>query len=346
MKIRSNKREGNRVLLEVEEENSKFEESVERALTQAGKEIKLPGFRPGKAPKELVERAVDRDVIEARAAQDLISRLYPVILEETGIDPVDYPNVEILQQEKDKPFVFKVAVDVYPEIKLGRYKGLKVEKKRAEVTEEEILRILGNLQERFAKIGPDGKREVQPLDDEFAKKVSRHGTLAELKEEVREAVVRDRAAEAEADVKNKLIAAASAEAKVDIPPGMIEREIELMLDELRTSLARTNLTLEDYLKSIKKEEKTLREELRKSAEIRVRGKVVLRGVAEAEKIKVTEEEMKEEIKNLANEADKSAEEMEKTLDRVARRFIEDYLLRRKALDLLVEKAKIKEEEKS
>jgi len=341
MKIRSKNREGNRVFLEVEEQSSQFEESVERALTQAGREIKLPGFRAGKAPKELIERAVDRGAIEARAAQDLISYLYPRILEEAGIDPVDYPNVEILQQEKDEPFVFKLGVDVYPEIKLGKYKGLKVEKKKAEVTEEEILKILGNLQERFAKIGPEGKKEVQPLDDEFAKKVSRRGTLAELKEEIREAVIRDREVEADADVKNKLIAAASAEAKVDIPAGMVEREIELMLDELRTSLARTNLTLEDYLKAIKKEEKALRDELRKSAEIRVRGKVVLREVAESEKMKVTEEEMKEEIKKLAEEAGKSTDEMEKTLDEVARRFIEDYMLRRKALDLLVEKAKIK-----
>ena len=341
MKIRSQNREGNKVSLEVEEEYSRFEESVGRALTEIGKEVKIPGFRPGKAPKEMIERAVNREAVEARAAQNLISELYPSILDEAKIDPVDYPSVEILEQKSKKPFVFKIAVDVYPEVKLGKYKGLKVEKKKVEVNEEEILKVLGNLQQRMAKTGPEGKKELMPLDDEFAKKVSRFGTLAELKEELRGVMRRDREAEADADLKNKLIAAVSAEAKVDIPPGMVEREIEIMLDELRASLSRSNLSLEDYLKGIKKEEKTLREELRKSAEIRVRGKVVLREVASAEKMKITEEEMKEEIRNMERESGKNAEELEKSLDKNARKFIEDYMLRKKALDFLVEKAKIK-----
>lgn len=342
MKIRSNTREGNKVVLEVEEEYSSFEESADKALTEAGKEIKIPGFRAGKAPRELVERTLNPEAIEARAAQNLISELYPKILEEAEIEPVDYPNVEIIQQKKKKPFIFKVSVDVYPEAKLGKYKGLKAEKKKVEVGEEEVLKVLTNFQERFAKRGPDGKKEAMPLDDEFAKKISRHSTLAELKKEMREMMLKEREAEADADLKNKLVAAASAEAKVDIPPGMVEREIEIMLDELRTSLSRSNLTLEDYLKGIKKDEKTLRDELRKSAEIRVRGKVVLRQVAEAEKMKISDEEMEEEIKNLASEGGRKVEEMEKSLDKTSRKFIEDYMIRRKALDFLREKAKVKE----
>jgi FKBP-type peptidyl-prolyl cis-trans isomerase (trigger factor) len=332
MKIRSKTREGNKFLLEIEEDYGSFEQAVEKALTEAGKEIRIPGFRPGKAPKEVIERSLDRGALEARAAQNLISDLYPKILDEAKIEPVDYPNVEITQHEKDKPFVFKVAVDVYPEVKLGRYKGLSVEKKEAKIPEEEILKFLGNLQERIARTGADGKKELFPLDDEFAKKVSRFGTLAELKEELREAMLKDRQAEIEADVKNRLIAAASAETKVDIPPGMINREVDIMLDELRSSLAQSNLALEDYLKGIKKEEKTLREELRKSAEVRVKGKVVLRAVAEQEKLTIEPEELEREVKSLA---------LKESLDEGARKYIEDYMLRRKALDFLLEKAKIK-----
>jgi FKBP-type peptidyl-prolyl cis-trans isomerase (trigger factor) len=342
MKVLSQKREGNKVLLEIEEEYSKFLKAVDKTLVEAGKEIRLPGFRPGKAPREMIERAVNQEVVESRAAQNLISELYPTIVDETKIDPVDFPNVEITQQKEKKPFVFKITVDVYPEVKLGKYKGLKVEKKKIQMSEEEVLKVLGDFQRRLAKTGPEGKKEEVPLDDEFAKKVSRFGTLAELKEEVRQTMLKDREAEAEADLRNKLIAAASAEAKVEIPPGMIEREISIMLDELRASLAESNLTLEDYLKGIKKDEKVMREELRKSAEVRVRGKVVLRQVADSEKMKISEEEMKEEMKNLAGTSGKSIQEMEKDLDQNARKFIEDYMLRRKALEFLVEKAKIKE----
>jgi len=332
MKIRAQKREGNQAIIEAEEDYSRFEEAAGRALAAAGREIKLPGFRSGKAPREMVERAIDREYIEQRAAQNLISEIYPKMIDEAKIDPVDYPKVEILQQEKGKPFVFKIAVEVYPEVKLGKYKGLKVEKRSAAVAEEEILKVLGNLEERFSG----------PLDDEFARKVSRFGTLAELKEEIRQAAQKEKAAEAEADLKNQLVAAASAEAKVEIPPAMVEREIDVMLDELKTSLDQSNLTLEDYLKGAKKEEKAMRDEMRKSAEIRVRGKVVLKAVAEAEKIKVTTEEMQAEFKSLAESSETKPEEIEKRMGESGRKYVEEYLLRKKSLDFLVEKASIKE----
>ena len=315
MKIRSQKREGNKILLEVEEDYSRFEASIDKALIEAGKEIRLPGFRPGKAPKDLIERAINREVLESRAAQNLISEIYPELIDQAEIDPVDYPSVEILQQKKNNPFVFKVAIDVYPEVKLGKYKGLKVEKKKVELSDEETLKVLGNLQERLTKTGSDEKKEPMPLDDEFAKKVSRFGTLAELKEEIRQVMLKDREAEAEADLKNKLIGAASAEANVDIPNGMLEREIDIMLDELRSSLSRSNLTLEDYLKGIKKEEKTLRDELRKSAEIRVKGKVVLRAISESEKMKLSDEEMDSEIKNIAEASGEKLEDLKKRLNK-------------------------------
>lgn len=342
MRILSQKREGNKVLLEVEEDYKQLLKAVDKSLVEAGKEIKVPGFRQGKAPRELVERALNPEAIEARAAQNLISEIYPKLIDETKIEPIDYPNVEIVEQKKNKPFIFKISVDVYPEVKLGKYKGLKVEKKVVEIKDEEIVKVLGNFQERFAKTGPDGKKEVLSLDDEFAKKVSRYGTLAELKEEVRQTMQKDREAQSEADLKNNLIAAASAEAKVDIPNGMIEREVEIMLDELRSSLTQSNLTLEDYLKGIKKEEKTLRDELRKSSGVRVRGKVVLKAVAEAEKMKITDEEMENEIKSMAESSGKDVAAAKKNLEEGSRKFIDDYMLRRKALDFIVEKAKIKE----
>lgn len=342
MNIRSQKREGNRVIIEVEEDFFRFEKAFEKAVADAGKEVKLPGFRPGKAPREMVEKALNREAVEHYAAQNLVSEIYPQIIKEAKIEPVDYPNVEILQQEKGKPFVFRISVDVYPEVKLGKYKGLKVEKKSAAVTEDEVLRVLGNLQARFAVTNAEGKKELLPLDDEFARKVSRYGTLAELKEEIREALQKEKMAEVEADVKNKLIAAASAEAKVEIPPAMIEREIDIMLDELKTSLAQSNLTLEDYLRGTKKEERSLRDEMRKSAEIRVRGKVVLKAVAEAEKLSVSPEEKEKELKALAESSGQNPEELEKKLGEEGKKFIEDYLLRKKALDFLLEKAKIEE----
>ncbi|MFH1386839.1 MAG: trigger factor [bacterium] len=334
MKIKSQKREGNKFFFEVEEDYSSFQAAFEKAMVKVGKEIKVPGFRPGKAPREMIEKAVNPEYVANHAAEDLIGENYPKLIEETKIEPVDYPKLEIVQLEKDKPFTYKVTVEVYPEIKLGKYKGLKATKKAIAVEEAEVLKVLGNLQERLAVVNAEGKKDLLPLDDEFATKVSKFGTLAELKQEVLTAIENEKKAESESDLRNKLIAAASDEAKVEIPAAMVEREVNLMLDELKTSLAQSGLTLEDYLKGAKREEKEVREEMKKAAEIRVKGKVVLRAVAEAEKLMVSPEEIEAEIKQFDGKLEESV-----------KKYVEEYLLRKKALDLLVEKASLKEEEK-
>lgn len=340
MKINTQKREGNRVFFEVEEDYSQFQKCFESALRSAGKEIKIAGFRPGKAPRNIMEKALDLEAVGHRAAQALIADLYPKIIEAGKIDPVDYPDLEIIHQEKDQPFVFKLSVDVYPEVKLGKYKGLKLEKQDVAISEEEILTVLGRLQERFTGTNSEGKKELLPLDDEFAKKVSKHGTLAELKEELHRVLLEEKTAESEADLKNKAIAGASTDATVDIPPAMTEREIDIMLDELKGSLAHSGLTLEDYLRGAKKEEKSMRDEMKKSAEIRVKGKIVLKAVAAAEKMVITPEEMSAEVKEMAKTSEQDPQLLEKNLGENGRNFIEDYLLRRKALAFITEKAKI------
>ncbi|MBN3033435.1 MAG: hypothetical protein JW873_05005 [Candidatus Saganbacteria bacterium] len=341
MKILSQKREGNKVFLEIEEDYAAFQKSYEQAMAEAGKEIRIAGFRPGKAPRRILAGALNLEAVQQRAAQALIAGLYPAIIDECKLEPVDYPNVEITQQEKGKPFIFKLNVEVYPEVKLGKYQGLKLEKKPGAVAESDVLAALGRLQDRLAAAGPDGKKELLPLDDDFAKKVSRYGTLAELKAELQRAMAGEKAAEAEADLRNQAIAAAGAGARVDIPPALAEREIDIMLDELKTSLAQSGLTLEQYLQGAKKEAGALRDELRQPAEIRVKGKLVLKAVAAAEKIEVTEADMSEEIKNMAAAYGEESAAAERQLNETGRAYIRDYLLRKKSLDWLIGHASVK-----
>ncbi|MDI6732063.1 MAG: trigger factor [Candidatus Margulisbacteria bacterium] len=282
MKIIKNTRKDNLVIMEIEENYSEFETEVEKAITESAKEMKLPGFRPGKAPRDIVEKNLNRDAIESHAAQELISNLYPKIIEETKMEPVDYPKIEMITLEKGKPIVVKIEAVVYPEVKLGRYKGIKVEKEKNTQSDE--------------------------------------------------------------DVKNKLVAEVSSDIKADIPKAMVDREVEIMLDEFKASLAQSGLKLEDYLKGIKKEESAMKEELRKSAEIRVKGKLALRAVAEVEKIEVTPADIDHELQAVADQAGKTLEEVKKTVRQDGLGYIVDYLQRRKALDFLVEKAKLVEVE--
>ncbi len=342
MKIVSQKREGNRVFLEIEETYAAFHKSYENAMSEAGKEIRLPGFRPGKAPRKMLESALNLEAVEHRAAQDLIADVYPSVISEAKLEPIDYPSVEIVQQEKDTPFIFKLTIEVYPEVTLGKYKGIKLKKQSSAVSDAEVVSALGRLQERLAVTSPDGKKELLPLDDEFAKKVSRSGTLAELKEEMRLAMQHEKQAEAEADLRNQAIAAAGAGAKVEVPAALIERETDVMLDELKTSLAQSGLTLEQYLQGAKKELSAMRTELRSAAEIRVKGKLVLGAVAAAEKLEVTEEELKAEIAGMAASYGEESAAAERQLNETGRAYIKDYLLRKKSLDWLIDNASVKE----
>jgi len=333
MKILAQKREGNKIFLEIEEDYARFLETFDRTLIEAGKEVKIPGFRPGKAPREMIAKTLERGYVEHRAAQNLIGELYPRIIEAGQIDPVDYPNVEITQLADKKPFLFKLTVEVYPTTKLGKYQGLKVEKHAVAVTGEEVEQILGRLQERFTVADAKGKKTLLPLDDEFAKRVSKYGTLAELKAEVQLATEQERTAEAEADVRTQLITALTSEAKCEIPAAMIDREIEVMLDELKGSLAQAGLTLADYLRGAKKEESALRQEMRAAAETRVKGKVALQAVAAAEKMTVTDAEIAAEVKEM-----KGPEQINPDL----KKYVEEYLLRKKALEFILAKAVVKE----
>ena len=342
MKVLAQKRDKNTVVLEIEADYSDFQKSFEKAMTEAGQEIRLPGFRPGKAPRKLIEGSLNLAAVEQHAAQELISELYPSIIAETKIEPVDYPSVEIIRQAKDQPFVFKLTVEVYPEVKLGKYKGLKLEKQPAEVPEADVLAALGRLQERVATVDAEGKKVLSPLGDEFAKKVSRYGTLAELKAELLRVMSEEKTAEAEADLRNQAIAAAGEDAKIEIPKAMIGREVEVMIDELSASLAQSGLTLEQYLQGAKKEATALREELKKSAEIRVKGKLILKAVAAAEKLTVTPEELAAEVKTMAESYGQEAAAAERQLNEGGRAYIEEYLLRKQALDWLIGHAAVKE----
>ncbi len=342
MKILSQKREGNKVFLEIEEGFAAFRKSFDKAMVEAGKEIRIPGFRPGKAPRKILEGALNPAAVEHQAAQDLIAELYPSVITESKSEPVDYPSVEIIQQEKDKPFIFKLTLEVYPEVSLGKYKGIKLTKQAAAVSEEEVLSALGRLQERLAVTSPEGKKELLPLDDEFAKKVSRFGTLAELKAEMLTAMQNEKQAEADADLRNQAIAAAGAGAKVEIPRALVERETDIMLDELKASLAQSGLTLDQYLLGAKKELAALRTELQPAAEVRVKGKLVLNAVAAAEKLEVTEADMKAEIAAMAASYGEASAVAEQQLNETGRAYIKDYLLRKKSLDFLIEHASVKE----
>lgn len=116
---------------------------MDRAFRRAAKDIQIPGFRKGKAPRSIIERYYGREVFLRDAADDIMDRLYRQALEQENITPVGEPDVEIVELE---PVSFKVTVPVYPTIEPGDYTSVRVEPEDASITEDDVNEVLERLQ--------------------------------------------------------------------------------------------------------------------------------------------------------------------------------------------------------
>lgn len=151
MAAKLDKKEKNTVEFTITVENEKFVEAVDAAFKKNVKKITVPGFRKGKAPRKLIEKTYGEGVFYEEAVDALLPDAYEAAVKELGIDPVDMPKVEVADIGKDKDLVIKGSVTVKPEVKLGKYKGLKLEESDHTVSAKEVNEELARRQERNAR---------------------------------------------------------------------------------------------------------------------------------------------------------------------------------------------------
>ncbi|MBP3474799.1 MAG: trigger factor [Lachnospiraceae bacterium] len=138
MSLQVEKLEKNMAKLTIEAGAEELEKAIEKAYQKQKSQISIPGFRKGKVPRQMVEKMYGKEVFYEDAANALIPDAYDKALEECEEDIVSSPKIEVTQIEAGKPFIFTATVALKPEVKLGKYKGVKVDKIDTEVTEEEI----------------------------------------------------------------------------------------------------------------------------------------------------------------------------------------------------------------
>ncbi|HET8627821.1 MAG TPA: trigger factor [Thermomicrobiales bacterium] len=130
------------VVLDITTDEQEFEKALERAYRKVVQQVRLPGFRPGKAPRRIVEQLLGREILIEQADRDLLDPLYQQALEREDLRPVSDPDVEIYQAE---PLAFKVTVQVYPTVEPGNYQGVRVEPRHVEVTDEQVDEAVARL---------------------------------------------------------------------------------------------------------------------------------------------------------------------------------------------------------
>lgn len=158
------KKEGNVVTLKIEVDAETFEKGVQEAYQKNKQKFNIPGFRKGKAPRKLIEMNYGEGIFYEDAINIVFPEAYDKAIEEHKLDPVDRPSVDVEDIEKGKTVVFTADVTVMPEVKLGEYKGIEVEKTEYNVTEEEVEAELKRMQERNARVADAGDRPVKQGD--------------------------------------------------------------------------------------------------------------------------------------------------------------------------------------
>ena len=387
MKVTAEKMDNHEVVLTIEVEADALKKAETKACKDLASRVSIPGFRKGKAPRHIIEQRVGKKAI-LDAAFDLVAdKAFLDAIKEQDVVPVSRPDIETLTLEEGQDVVFKARFTAKPEVKLGEYKGLKIEKKVDAVTDTDVDTELENMRRRRSQMvdapegasvktgdlvtldfkgfvnnepfeGGEGKdypleigsnrfipgfeeqligikigeqrdvnvtfpeeyhsqelagkaakfecvihsikeRQLPELNDEFARKVSKFQTLAELKVDIRKNLEQNAEKKAENDQHAAAIEQATENITVDIPTIMVDNRVTLMIQEMAMRLEQQGMKLEQYLQYAGTDLAQIREKYRKTAEENVKTDLMLEAVAKAENIEVNDKDLEAEISAMA-----------------------------------------------
>ena len=379
MKVVTEKIGTNKVKMEITVDAEAFEKSMNVAYNKVKGKVSIHGFRPGKAPRKVIERAYGESIFYEEAFNDAVPKAYEEAVQSEGIYPVDRPDVDIVNMAGGQDFVFTAEVFVKPEFELGQYKGVEIEKKEYPVTEEDVnadieatrnrnsrwidaeadyeakdgdklnidykgtvdgVAFEGGTAEKYSitlgshtfipgfeeqlvgmKTGEEkdinvkfpedyhseelkGKdavfavkvneiqyKEMPELDNEFAKDVSEFETLAEYKESVEKRLKEAAEKRAQREMENALIDKVAEGTEIDIPNGMIETQIDNMVEDMSYRIQNMGISFEQYLHYMGTTVDQIREQYREEATKTVKAQLVLEKISVVEAIEATDDEI-------------------------------------------------------
>lgn len=427
MSVQVEKLEKNMAKLTVEVSAEDFKAAIKKAFNKNKNRFSIPGFRKGKAPQAMIEKMYGEGVFYEDAADEAINVSYAEAMKESGLDIVSRPEVTIEKIGKDEPFVYSALVAVKPEVTLGQYKGVEVEKADASVSAEDVEAELKKVQEQNArlltvedrgvedgdqtvidfegfvdgkgfeggkaedypltigshsfidtfeeqligkKIGEEcevnvtfpteyhaadlaGKpatfkvtvkeikvKELPELNDEFASEVSEFDTLDEYKKDVERKLAEKKEIEANSKNEDAVVAKVVENASMEIPDKMIDAQAENMVQDMARRMQSQGLSLDMYLKYTGMTVGQMKEQARPDAEKRIRTRLVLEAVAQAENIQISDEKVDEEVAKMAEAYKMEVDKLKSYMSESDIKQMKEDLAVQQAVDLLVAEAKL------
>jgi len=152
VKVETERKPGSQVLLSVEVDADQVSKSIDQAYSRLAPRVRIAGFRPGKAPRPMIEREIGWPALRQEALDLLLPTAYNSALDEAGLDPIDVPRVEVQQFDRGQSMRFTATVSVKPEIALKEYKDIRVPRPRTEIGDVDVEEAIERLRGRFAEL--------------------------------------------------------------------------------------------------------------------------------------------------------------------------------------------------
>jgi len=432
VKVEIEKQKENEVKLKIETDKLEVNSSLDKVYNDVSYEIKIPGFRKGRIPKNILNLHLSKEYFFDKTAEKLIPKSYLEAIEKINIQPIDQPEIKVIQIEEDKPLIFEATVQVRPEVKLGSFDKISIQKEDIKVTDSDVKNEIRKIQENQAKlnvvknrkskkddfllidsegyvegkviegskvekqlvqlgknIAPEfndklvgcsageereikilvpkdiedkkiaGKeitykvkvievkeKELPELDEDFVKTIGNYKTLDDFKKDIKDKLEKQVEMINKNNYERKLLEKVVDVCEVKVPKVLIERELEYMMKSLEDDLKAKDLSLQDYYTSIKTDEEKVRKEYEIVAEKRIKQELVLDKISQAEKIQVTEKEVKDKIKTIAKEMKQDPLKVEATFKKNNNLDgLEESIKREKIIDFLSKKIETKKSKK-
>lgn len=421
MNVKSVEKENGKAKVVVEIDKAEFEQALNKAYAKCRKDIMLPGFRKGKAPRKMVESMYGATVFYEDAVNEIFPDIYTKAIVEQELKAVGSPSVSNMDTPDEGGVVLTIETELYPEVTLGQYKGLEVPKREVKVEESEVDAEVNRMAERNARIETvdraaangdtvvidfegfvddqpfqggkaedysltlgsgsfipgfedalvgavageerdvnvtfpedysakelagkpavfkckvhEVKESIKPeLDDEFAKDVSEFDTLDALKDDIRTRFTKSRTEQNERAFESAAVQMAAANMTCNIPACMIDEQVDHQIEQFAYQLQSQGMKMEDYVKMVGGDLSSLRASMRPMAEQTVRSDILLSEIAHAENLEVTDEEVEEELKKLAEQYQMELDKVKAAVDTAA---VKSGLMGRKAAKLITDSA--------